>query len=124
MKLYIAGHDQYEARKIASILHNAGHGITSRWLDEDFKPTKEYSLAERKTIAYMDTFDVIAADALVLISSPEKVSGGKFVEAGIAIGLGKKVFIIGHVENMLLYHDLCQRFDNVGILVESLMYED
>jgi len=124
MQLYIAGHNQEEAKKAATILFEAGHSITSRWLYNDFKPTEEYSLSERKDIACMDASDVIASDAVVLLSSPEKVSGGKFVEVGIAIGLGKKVFIVGRRENMLMYHYLCKRFDSIETLVESLMYGD
>jgi len=45
-------------------------------------------------------------DALVLVAGKEKYSGGKFVEAGIAIGLGKRVVVLGRRENMLLWHPL------------------
>ena len=41
----------------------------------------------------------------MLISGPDKYSGGKFVEVGIAVGLDKSVVVIGHRENTLLYLD-------------------
>jgi hypothetical protein len=59
-------------------------------------------------IATEDVIDVINCDSLVLVSGPDKYLGGKFVEAGIAIGLGKRVIIIGRRENMLLWHPWCE----------------
>jgi len=56
---------------------------------------------------------VLAADALILLAGPDKYSGGKFVEAGIAIGAGKRVIVIGRRENMLLWHPQVDRVDTV-----------
>lgn len=123
MKLYVAGHNQEESRTVAVCLIEAGHSITSRWLNEDFKRTSEYTDLDRTAIACRDVEDVELCDSLVLISSPRRVPGGKFVEAGVALALGKKVLILGHRENMLLYHTLCHSFDNVEDLIEFLKLE-
>lgn len=113
MKLYIAGHNQQEANAVASLCREAGHEITSRWLDKPFNPTEQHTEAERRQIAYEDTADVTAADALVLCASPRRVPGGKFVEAGIALGQMKYVYVLGHRENMLLWHPRVQQFNSV-----------
>ena len=112
MKLYIAGHNQEDANKVADALITAGHEITSSWLSKPFNRTSEYSDAEREKIALEDFNDVAAADALVLLASPKRVPGGKFVEVGIALGQGKPVFVLGHRENMLMWHPNAQQFDS------------
>ena len=104
MKLYIAGHNQIEAITAAKMLGREGHSITSRWLWAPFNPTEKYAPEKREEIATMDADDVTEADALVLLSCEARVPGGKFVEAGIALGQGKEVFVIGRRENMLLWH--------------------
>lgn len=104
MKLYIAAHNQEDARKVAILCAAAGHQITSTWLQEDFKRTAEYTEADKRAIADKDAREVAESDALVLLPSAMRIPGGKFVEVGIALGLGKPVFILGHRENMLMWH--------------------
>lgn len=120
MKLYVAAHSQEEARAVAKILKEAGHEITSRWLDEDFSKTSEYTFIDKVGIASDDVEDVHKSEALVLLPSPRRIPGGKFVEVGVAIGTDKRVFILGHRENMLLFHPLCTTFDSVEQLVKEI----
>lgn len=103
MKVYVASHCQLAGLHVAGVLQKYGHDITSRWLTGEFKPTEQFSEDRRSTIALEDYDDVAAADALVLVAGPDKYSGGKFVEAGIAVGLGRRVVVIGRRENMLLW---------------------
>ena len=103
MHIYVAAHCRWAASYIASILRSSGHVVTSRWLDEPFHTTASYPDEERRRVAEMDRADVFASDLLVLVAGPDKYSGGKFVEAGIAIGLNKPVVVLGRRENMLLY---------------------
>jgi nucleoside 2-deoxyribosyltransferase len=112
MKLYIAGHDQEIANDIASRLSATGHEITASWLFKPFHPTKHHTAEERVDIAVEDFNDIARADALVIISSDRPVPGGKFVEAGIALGLGKKIFLIGDRENMLMWHPKIRQIMN------------
>jgi nucleoside 2-deoxyribosyltransferase len=108
MKIYIASHDPELAREQARKLVRLGHTITSRWHDgRPFLKTDEYTEQERRKIAFEDWHDVTEADALLLIAGPDKYSGGKFVEAGIAIGQGKAVYVLGRRENMLMWHPIC-----------------
>ena len=109
MKIYVAGHSQSECRTVAEMLMRNGHTVTSTWLSEDFARTGSYTDAEKSAIALKDAYEVSESDAMVFLSSPIRVPGGKFVEAGIAIGRGKPVYLIGVRENMLMWHYLvCQ----------------
>jgi nucleoside 2-deoxyribosyltransferase len=119
MKLYIAGHNQEEARAVAKLCVEAGHEITSRWLEEDFSKSPQYTETDKTGIASVDVEDVHLADALVMIPSPRRIPGGKFVEAGVAIGTNKRVFVLGHRENMLMWHPLVSAWASVEDFLKS-----
>lgn len=105
MKIYVACHDPKLAESVAQELRACGHTITSRWHDgRPFLKTDEHTLEERQAIAADDLADVAEADALVLVAGPDKYSGGKFVEAGFAMGRGMPVYVRGRRENMILWH--------------------
>lgn len=120
MRFYIASHSQEEARAVADILQENGYDIVSSWLNEDFSRTSTYTDEEKAAIANKDIDEVWQADALVLLPSPIRVAGGKFVEAGAAIALGKPVYVIGVRENILLYHRNAFNFRTVEDLLEKL----
>lgn len=121
MKVYIASHDKALAQHAAKLVGVAGHEVVSRWHWEDeFKPTAEYPEGQRRQIAVMDHDDVCRCDALILLSGPEKYSGGKFVEAGTARGLGRPVIVVGRRENMLLWHPDVVCVESVQEAVEEL----
>lgn len=103
MNIYVASHCRWAGLHVALVLEDAGHRITSRWLGQEFKPTEQFTPEMRRDIARQDTLDVLASDALVLIAGPDRYPGGKFVEAGIAIGAQKSVIVMGRRENMLLW---------------------
>lgn len=111
MKVYVASHDRWAACHVASVLEAHGHAITSKWHYKEFKASQEHTPDERECIAEDDVSDVNRADALVLIAGPDRYSGGKFVEAGIALAWGKRVVIIGRRENMLLWLPSIQAVD-------------
>lgn len=102
-KVYVASHCRWAAEHVAHVLSAEGYEITSRWHGKPFHPTEDHPVRERQLLATEDLEDVTEADALVLVAGPQKYSGGKFVEAGIAIGQGKKVVVVGRRENMLLW---------------------
>jgi hypothetical protein len=119
MKIYIAAHDQKLARDARDKFAASGYATTSRWLDVAFGRTEEYSEAERADIAQMDADDVLSAEALVLLSGPDRYAGGKFVEAGIAIGAGIPVYVIGRRENMLLWHPKVRGYETVEAMING-----
>jgi nucleoside 2-deoxyribosyltransferase len=120
VKLYIASSDKTVARWVAAKCRKAGHTVTSRWLGMRFALTETYSEEDRVAIATVDVEDVTVADALVLIASPHPVPGGKFVETGIALGMGKPVLVLGRRENMLMWHPSILQFDSLGALLNHL----
>jgi nucleoside 2-deoxyribosyltransferase len=120
MKLYIAASSQEEAKAVAKLCLADGHEITSSWLEEDFSKTHLYTDSDKQRIAEVDVDDVLLADALVLLPSPRRIPGGKFVEVGVAIGRNKPVFILGHRENLLMYHGLTKTFDSAEDFLKYL----
>jgi hypothetical protein len=103
--VYVAAHCRWAGQHVADVLKAHGHTIASRWLNEPFGRVEEYGDAERQRIAKMDLDDVKDCQALVLVAGPDRYPGGKFVEAGIALGLGRLILVIGRRENMLMWHE-------------------
>lgn len=114
MKVYIACHSVELVANAAAKLHAAGIIIHSTWHWQEFLPTEQHSESERREIAERDRREVRESDALVLIAGPDKYSGGKFVEAGIAIGSGVPVVVLGRRENMLLWLGEVEAFDEIS----------
>lgn len=119
MKVYIAAHSSELATEVAKKLEQEGFNIISTWHKEPMGATSEYTPEDRRKIANLDAAQVTEADILFLLESPFKVSGGKFVEAGIALGQGKPVVVIGRRENMLLWHTLVLQFDTVEAFIAT-----
>ena len=113
MKIYVACHSKEIANEIVEELKNLGHDVVSTWHYGEFRSTCDCTNEERAKIAMRDYNQIKDCDILILISGLDKYSGGKFVEAGIAIGLDKEVVVIGHRENMLMYLDCISVFDSV-----------
>jgi nucleoside 2-deoxyribosyltransferase len=122
MKIYLAGHDQTEARTVAQSLRIEGHSIVSKWLQSSFASTDSYCLADRIQIAFDDVRQVQACDVLVLLEPDPivRVPGGKFIEVGVALGLNKRVFVVGPRANMLMYHPLITQVGNADELCNEL----
>jgi hypothetical protein len=102
-KIYVAAHCPLAASHVASLLTHEGFSITSSWHSKSFLPTEEIDVYTRVEIASECRGEILQSDALVLISSREKVPGGKFIEAGIALGLNKPVITVGPAENLMLH---------------------
>lgn len=107
LDLYISAHNKQEAERAAELLKAAGHKITATWLTR-----KE---GEERT----NFRDIDESDALVLLASPYRVPGGKFVEAGYAYGVGAAVYVVGHFENSMMPL-ISGQFDSVENLIEAL----
>ena len=124
MKLYLAA--QYgwrdsikeHAKKIESI----GIEVTSSWLNERKEPQSELTELTPRFLrehAIIDVRDIDKADGIVLFTvnptTPTK-RGGRHVEFGYALGLGKKLIICGPHENIFHYLPevvICETFDDL-----------
>jgi nucleoside 2-deoxyribosyltransferase len=120
MKLYVAAHCRWAGSHVAAVLSERGHQITARWLSQPFGATTDYTPETCRDIAQQDMDDVCAADGLVLVAGPDRYSGGKFVEVGIALGTGKRVVVIGRRENMLMHHPSVEQVDTPEAAAERL----
>jgi nucleoside 2-deoxyribosyltransferase len=88
-------------KEILEVVHH--HSITSRWLDQqdtedrlDPNTDIQRAIAEART----DLADVLRATVFALFTDPKPGKGGHNVELGYAIGMGKKIIIIGDSENI------------------------
>ena len=81
-------------------IENAGHVVTSRWLNGNYPETEE---AERQRCALDDYEDVCAAEVLIAFTEPPRSTssrGGRHCEMGIALGRGLGVWIVGPAEHV------------------------
>jgi hypothetical protein len=94
MKLYLAA--RYERREEIAKIRVEGHEIVSRWL------TGSHDSMDSADAAAEDLADVASADALVLFADPPGIfsRGGRHVEFGYALALGKEIWVVGGPENV------------------------
>lgn len=107
MKVYISSHCIHAARHVASELCFL-HEIVSRWHDgsRPMGRSRDKSHEQKQKIAIENIDEVSQADVLVLISAPGMTPGGKFIEAGVAIGNDIPVIVLGERENLMLFHPM------------------
>jgi hypothetical protein len=115
MKIYLAARysRNAEMRSIRDQLQDLGHEVTSRWIDQhggnllesiaagklNANPVECYPYAE------IDVADLMAADIVISFTSADGGGkGGRHVEFGLALGLGKRVVLVGPRENV--FHTL------------------
>jgi len=118
MVIYVASHDPKAAIDMSEALMDAGHLVISSWPWES--RDLSWTDGRYKILALRDVREVSLAEALVLIADKSYCPGGKFVEAGIAIGQGKPVYVVGHRENLLLWHPSVDLVNNQEELLQLL----
>lgn len=124
MKIYTAARyaRREEILEYAKVLSQFGHIVTARWVNGD---EVGKSLED---IAVMDLDDVRAADMVLVFTDPKgsaQTGGGRHTELGLGYALGKKIWLIGELEQV--FHSLpgVQRFDNLDQVLGALKpFED
>ncbi len=117
-KIYLAARYSRngEMRGVRDVLHGLGHEVTSRWIDchtdvvGDFSASfTEAVLNERPEdcapLGRHDLDDIDRADVVISFTGSGG-KGGRHVEFGYAVALGKRVIVIGPRENV--FHTLPQ----------------
>jgi hypothetical protein len=119
MKIYLASrysrHDEMQG--VRDVLEAVGHQVTSRWIDCHTDVTGDYTasftpefLAEHPAdcapLGQHDLDDLITADFVVSFTCGTGGKGGRHVEFGYALALGKRMAIVGPRENV--FHTLPQ----------------
>ena len=111
MKIYLAArYSRYpEMQRYATQLEEKGHTITSRWIAgnhqiSDAALNDEGSREQRSLFAEEDWFDLVMADAVISFTEePRKTNtsrGGRHVEFGGALAMGKHCSVVGYRENI------------------------
>lgn len=113
MRIYLAAafQRQAEMRGKRQELRMMGHAVTSRWLDQESATAFGWGQAEIaegsfavQEQARRDIEDITAAQAVFSFTDGDLARGGRHVEFGIAIALGKRLWVIGPREH--LFHTL------------------
>lgn len=120
---------RHEAHAIARRLMGIGHTITSRWV----KPEADHVLpvgisapaadAERRRFAMEDCEDVRACDwCISLMEEPRSgTRGGRHIEFGFDLGLGKRLTIIGPRETVFHHLDEVEHFATAEDFLASIV---
>ena len=111
MTIYIAA--PYEMRDEAiSVMHwleSQGHEVTSSWL-------RDGVFANDDPTARLDLADIDRANLLLALNPSEwrqRGSGGRHVELGYALALGKQVVLVGARTNVFHYLDCVRVIERV-----------
>lgn len=92
--------------------------VTSRWIhvDRPEEPTPEFFRAHGTERAVADVMDVHRADWLVLdLLDGYSRRGGMMFEAGLAMGMGKRVMLVGSAD--CVFTQLLERHDDWDSLI-------
>ena len=117
MKIYLASrYSRFpEMQSYRSELERAGFSVTSRWINgghqmDSAGMSTQAGEVNRMQFAQEDYDDLCSADCVISFTEePRTMSnsrGGRHVEHGMAIALGKRVIVVGHREN--IFHCLPQ----------------
>ena len=86
-----------------SALRSAGHSLTLDWTSLPHIRPYSTNFDEARRIAELEATAVTEADALILLADERGV--GLFVELGIAIGQGKRVYVLtSSAEQTIFYY--------------------
>jgi hypothetical protein len=124
MKIYVAARSQEAGRALRDRLISLGHTVTSSWLDaSDYGTDAARTPGNRRLNALACDADVVACDALVMIAG-DGLKGGRHVELGMALALGKCVYVLGEPENVFHWHPGVAVFKDVSHFEEFLNPKD
>ncbi|SRR5216684_3101414 len=125
MKFYVASkfeHASAVSRAIAE-LTVAGHAVTLDWTKhEQFdwnKPREADRLAWK--YSYLDVEGVRSADVFIMLTYNGLSMRGAYVELGVALGLGKLVYIVGEQpRNIFSFYPGVRVVESLEQVIEEL----
>ena len=91
----------------ALALEARGHTITSLWHRMEHSKVLELSDPTIEYRALMDLDDLVHADTVVAFTGSETNHGGRHFELGYAKAWGKRIYLIGEIEN--IFHTLVHK---------------
>jgi len=124
MKIYIAARfsKRHIANDMANKLKKMGHTFSCRWIKPDSDHVAPAGLSEqaadseRERFAIEDMEDIQNCDWVIsLMEEPRNNSrGGRHVEFGYALALGKRLTVIGPRETVFHHHPKVEHFDSIS----------
>lgn len=96
MNIYIAGSfgAKPKLHKLAKQVETLGHTVTSRWLE-----SHDHSFGTEQD-AHEDLTDIVNSELMILDTFEPSTTGGRDVELGYALGLAKRVWLVGPQTNL------------------------
>lgn len=118
-KLYLAAmfSRRIDMEANANRLTMLGYRIVSRWVFGDADDLG------REEIALLDLEDVRLADAVMSFTQPHgsfNPGGGRHVEFGYGLALGKRMILIGERENVFHDHPRVEQFDTLEDFIDHV----
>lgn len=129
MKIYLAARfsRREQLNELADELRRMGHIVTSRWLETKWVNRPDQSAAAppeyRQTYALIDLEDVQAADVMINFTEdaiPNAGRGGRHVEFGYAMALGKRMVVVGYRENLFHEHPSVEFFETQWDMLRAI----
>jgi nucleoside 2-deoxyribosyltransferase len=131
MKIYIAARfsRRHECNALAHKLKALGHEITSRWVLPDTDHVIPVGVSaqaaddERRRFAMEDMEDLRECDWMVsLMEEPRSnTRGGRHIEFGAALALGKQLTIIGPRETVFHHLDEVEWYPDADAFLSALL---
>lgn len=120
MKIYLCAQfkEQVLMREWRRLLHNAGHTVTSRWLDVSGECTETIYAGDA---ADMDLADIDISDIVIshtLNRGDLFTGGGRHIEYGYAMRAGKILINIGGKESV--FHSKANYFPTIEKAIKWL----
>lgn len=122
MRVYVSSHCVEKAREVAAACEAAGHSVVSTWHLGAGPVGRSAGMTadEMRDKARANAHQIGACDVLVMVAADDRVPGGKFVEAGVAVGRGRPVVVWGRRENILMHHPAVRAFDQLADAVAAV----
>lgn len=124
MFIYVGGkwEEKPAARTVQLALTDAGHDIVSIWTGSKNTSSNKELMQQ----ALIDFCSLMKADALVMVLNNESKymssSPNRYVEMGIALGMGIPIYVIGAPREDEIFHRLSwvRHMETVGEVIDAL----
>lgn len=134
VRVYLAApyYRKAEIQEYKNFLQTLGIEVTSRWMEEAHAPkTQMGEVAEDLHVTYAlnDLEDVLNADMIVSFTEPmaeqpvqaeefnRAKRGGRHVEFGFGMALGKELILVGPRENIFHYLPQVEQYDTFALFL-------
>jgi hypothetical protein len=125
-----AYHRKAEVRELAAKISRIGHTVLCRWIDEpdrqapNRKALIEWANLDLDDIRQCHYFIRLTDDLSDPLVPSALATGGRFVEMGYALALGKTVVVLGGVQSIYDNLENVRRVRNETVLLRMLSPEE